>query len=55
MNSSPTEEAKAPIGSMHISDPAVTAIDLVAYASRVGGLDRVLTVLQDWTRAGTLS
>jgi predicted transcriptional regulator of viral defense system len=47
MNSSPTEEAKTPTGYMHTSDPAVTAIDLVAYAGRVGGLDRVLTVLQE--------
>ena len=47
MKSSPTEEAKTPTGYMRISDPAATAIDLVAYASRVGGLDRVLTVLQE--------
>ena len=32
---------------MRISDPAVTAIDLVTYNKRVGGLDRVLTVLQE--------
>jgi predicted transcriptional regulator of viral defense system len=47
MQSSPTEEAKTSTGYMRISDPAVTAIDLVAYGSRVGGLDRVLTVLQE--------
>ena len=47
MRFSPTEQAKTPTGYMCISDPAVTAIDLVAYASRVGGLDRVLTVLQE--------
>ena len=47
MKSSPTEEAKTSTGYMHISNPAVTAVDLVAYASRVGGLDHVLTVLQE--------
>jgi predicted transcriptional regulator of viral defense system len=47
VKSSPTEEAKTSTGYMRISNPAVTAIDLVAYASRVGGLDRVLTVLQE--------
>jgi len=47
MKSSPTEEAKTSAGYMRISDPAVTAIDLVAYARRVGGLDRVITVLQE--------
>lgn len=47
MKSSSSEESKTPTGYMKVSDPAVTAIDLVAYASRVGGLDRVLTVLQE--------
>lgn len=45
--SSPTEESKTPTGYMKVSNPAVTAIDLVAYAPRVGGLDRILTVLQE--------
>jgi predicted transcriptional regulator of viral defense system len=47
MKSSSTEDAKTQTGYMKVSDPAVTAIDLVAYASRVGGLDRVFTVLQE--------
>jgi len=47
MNLSPTEESKTPTGYMLISNPAITALDLVAYATRVGGLDRVLTVLQE--------
>lgn len=47
MQSSPVEEVKTSTGYMRVSNPAVTAIDLVAYASRVGGLDGVLTVLQD--------
>ena len=47
MKVSQTEEAKSPTGYVRISDPAVTAIDLVAYANRVGGLDRVITVLQE--------
>ena len=47
MGSSPTTEAKTSTGYMRIADPAVTAIDLVVYNKRVGGLDRVLTVLQE--------
>jgi len=47
MKSSFTEEFKTQTGYMIVSDPAVTAIDLVAYASRVGDLNRVLTVLQE--------
>lgn len=47
LKSSPTEHSKTPTGYMMVSNPAVTAIDLVAYASRVGGLDRVFTVLQE--------
>ena len=47
MKSSSTEESKTQTGYMKVSNPAVTALDLVAYASRVGGLDRVFTVLQE--------
>jgi len=47
MESSPAQESKTPTGSMRVSNPAVTAIDLVAYAGRVGGLNRVFTVLQE--------
>jgi len=47
MGSSSPDLFKTQTGYMKVSNPAVTAIDLVAYASRVGGLDRVLTVLQE--------
>jgi predicted transcriptional regulator of viral defense system len=47
MKTSPVDQAKTSTGYMRISNAAVTAIDLVAYAGRVGGLDRVLTVLQE--------
>jgi predicted transcriptional regulator of viral defense system len=47
MEASPVDQAKTSTGFMRISNAAVTAIDLVAYAKRVGGLDRVLTVLQE--------
>jgi predicted transcriptional regulator of viral defense system len=47
MNASPVEKSKTPTGFITVSDPAVTAMDLVAYAGRVGGLDRVLTILQE--------
>ena len=47
MQSSPVEDVKTSTGYMRVSNPAVTAVDLVAYASRVGGLDRVVTVLQE--------
>ncbi len=47
LRSSPTVEVKSPTGYLQASDPATTALDLVAYAGRLGGLDRVLTVLQE--------
>ncbi len=47
MESSPVQEIKTQTGFMRISNPAVTAIDLIAYAGRIGGLDRVYTVLQE--------
>jgi len=47
LRSSSVVEVKTSTGYMQASDPAVTAIDLVAYADRVGGLDRVFTVLQE--------
>jgi predicted transcriptional regulator of viral defense system len=34
-------------GDIAVSSPAATALDLVAYERRIGGLDRVLTVLQE--------
>jgi predicted transcriptional regulator of viral defense system len=47
MGSSATTAWKTPTGTMRVSDPAVTACDLVAFASRVGGLSNVSTVLSD--------
>lgn len=47
MRRSSTNDVKTSTGYMRVSNPAVTAIDLVTYAGRVGGLDRVLTVLQE--------
>jgi predicted transcriptional regulator of viral defense system len=47
METSPVEEVKTPTGFMKVSNPAVTMFDLVRYAQRIGGLDRILTVLQE--------
>jgi len=47
MKLSPIQKVKTQTGFMRISNPAVTAIDLIAYADRVGGLDRIFTVLQE--------
>jgi predicted transcriptional regulator of viral defense system len=47
MEASPVENVKTPTGFMKVSNPAVTAIDLVRYAQRIGGLDRTVTVLQE--------
>lgn len=47
MMSSPFEKVKTSTGYIKVSNPAVTALDLVAYVDRVGGFDRVLTVLQE--------
>jgi predicted transcriptional regulator of viral defense system len=45
--STPVVETKTSTGFVRISDPASTAIDLVAYEARIGGLSRVVTVLQE--------
>ncbi len=47
MEASPVQQVKTPTGFINVSNPAVTALDLVAYAGRVGGLNRVLTILQE--------
>lgn len=47
MRGSYVEEVKTATGYMRVSNPAVTAIDMVSYASRLGGLDRILTILQE--------
>ena len=38
---------KVQTGHIRVSTPETTAIDLIRYARRIGGLDRVLTVLQE--------
>ncbi|MFH0789694.1 MAG: type IV toxin-antitoxin system AbiEi family antitoxin [Pseudomonadota bacterium] len=38
---------KVQTGYIHISSPEATAIDLLRYASSIGGVDRVFTVLQE--------
>ncbi len=43
----PRDQIKTSTGMMAISTPEATALDLVAYYRQVGGLDRVLTVLQE--------
>ena len=41
----PTREFKTPRGTVLYSSPEATAIDLVVYSSRCGGLNNVLTIL----------
>jgi len=43
----PQEKTKTATGMIQISTPEATALDLVAYSRQAGGLDRVLTVLQE--------
>jgi len=47
MSATPVMAVKTATGFIRVSTPAATAIDLVAYQSRVGGMDRVATVLQE--------
>jgi len=47
LRSSVTEQIKTSTGYMNVSTPALTALDLVAYAGRIGGLSRALTVLKE--------
>ena len=41
------ERLKAYMGVLVVSKPAVTALDLVRFAPAIGGLDAVLTVLEE--------
>ena len=45
MSATLTESVKGYTGMLPVSTPAATALDLVRFASRIGGLDAVLTVL----------
>lgn len=41
------QQRKVPTGYLKISSPELTAIDLIKYESRIGGLSRVATVLDE--------
>jgi predicted transcriptional regulator of viral defense system len=43
----PAQQIKGVTGYIPVSTPEATATDLIVYARQVGGLDRVLTVLQE--------
>jgi predicted transcriptional regulator of viral defense system len=43
----PTARIKTQTGFMPVSTPEATALDLISYARAIGGMDRVLTVLQE--------
>jgi predicted transcriptional regulator of viral defense system len=43
----PLQEFNTPRGTIQVSGPEVTALDLVGYQGRVGGLDQVATVLSE--------
>ena len=47
MAQSPVVRVKAYTGFLAVSTPAVTALDLVRFAPSIGGLDAVLTVLEE--------
>jgi predicted transcriptional regulator of viral defense system len=47
MSATPTESVKGYTGMLPVSTPAATALDLVRFAARIGGLDAVLTVLAE--------
>lgn len=47
IESIPTQQITTPNSIVKISSPEVTAMDLVIYSKRCGGLDNVLTVIKD--------
>jgi predicted transcriptional regulator of viral defense system len=46
-NVTPTVQIKTQTGFISVSTPEATALDLIRYARAIGGMDRVLTVLQE--------
>ena len=46
-NATPVTQIKVQTGYISLSLPEATAIDLIRYARSIGGLDRVITVLQE--------
>jgi predicted transcriptional regulator of viral defense system len=47
-------QKKSDAGIFHISSPALSAIDLIHYQSKIGGLNRVVTVLEELIESITL-
>ena len=47
MERTPVVRVKTETGSIRVSTPAATAIDLVRYEARIGGINRTVTVLQE--------
>jgi hypothetical protein len=47
MGSTQTQSIKGYTGMLPVSTPAATALDLVRFAPRIGGLDAVLTVITE--------
>ena len=47
-------QKKSDAGIFHISSPALTAIDLIHYQSKIGGLNRVVTILEELIESITL-
>ena len=51
----PTEARKTPTGSMRISTPEMTMLDLVAYPKRAGGWGNIASLLPDLARPASRS
>lgn len=51
MEKTPIIKVKTETGFMDVSSPGATSIDLVRFSDRIGGLDRVVTVLQELSEA----
>lgn len=47
MHKSPVKKIKSATGSINVSDPAVTAIDLVGYAKQIGGYDSIVPPINE--------
>lgn len=47
MEGTPVVSVKTETGFIRVSNPPATAIDLVRYEARIGGIDRTVTVLQE--------
>lgn len=47
MEQTPVVRVKTETGSIRVSTPGATAIDLIRYETRIGGINRTVTVLQE--------